>query len=61
MTGHNKWSKIKRLKVALDAKRWKLFSTPVNEIAFGNNNDVSNVNPNLIFPAGLPQGMSGGN
>jgi YebC/PmpR family DNA-binding regulatory protein len=33
MAGHNKWSKIKRLKGALDAKRGKLFSKLAKEIA----------------------------
>jgi YebC/PmpR family DNA-binding regulatory protein len=32
MAGHNKWSKIKRLKGALDAKRGKLFSRLSKEI-----------------------------
>lgn len=33
MAGHNKWSKVKRLKGALDAKRGKLFSKLAKEIA----------------------------
>lgn len=33
MAGHNKWSKVKRLKGALDAKRGKLFSRLSKEIA----------------------------
>ena len=33
MAGHNKWSKIKRLKGATDAKRGKLFSRFSREIA----------------------------
>ncbi len=33
MAGHNKWSKIKRLKGALDAKRGKVFSRLAKEIA----------------------------
>jgi len=32
MAGHNKWSKVKRLKGALDAKRGKLFSKLAKEI-----------------------------
>ena len=32
MAGHNKWSKMKRLKGALDAKRGKLFSKLAKEI-----------------------------
>lgn len=32
MAGHNKWSKIKRKKGALDAKRSKIFSRIINEI-----------------------------
>ncbi len=33
MAGHNKWSKVKRLKGALDAKRGRLFSRLSKEIA----------------------------
>jgi YebC/PmpR family DNA-binding regulatory protein len=33
MAGHNKWSKVKRLKGALDAKRGKIFSKLAKEIA----------------------------
>ncbi|MDX2080829.1 MAG: YebC/PmpR family DNA-binding transcriptional regulator [Terrimicrobiaceae bacterium] len=33
MAGHNKWSKVKRLKGALDAKRGKLFSKLSKEIS----------------------------
>ncbi len=32
MAGHNKWSKVKRLKGALDVKRGKLFSRFSKEI-----------------------------
>ena len=32
MAGHNKWSKVKRLKGALDQKRGKLFSKLAKEI-----------------------------
>lgn len=32
MAGHNKWSKIKRLKGALDVKRGRLFSRLAKEI-----------------------------
>jgi transcriptional/translational regulatory protein YebC/TACO1 len=60
MAGHNKWFKVKRSKGAINAKRGRLSSTPRNEIAFDNNNDVINVYPNLISSAGLP-GIPGGN
>ncbi|MFY8217027.1 MAG: YebC/PmpR family DNA-binding transcriptional regulator, partial [Chthoniobacterales bacterium] len=33
MAGHNKWSKIKRAKGALDVKRGKLFSRLSKEIS----------------------------
>ena len=33
MAGHNKWSKIKRLKAVLDSKRGKVFSRYAKEIA----------------------------
>ncbi|MGA0799923.1 MAG: hypothetical protein ACO3P5_05725 [Steroidobacteraceae bacterium] len=33
MAGHNKWSKIKRLKAVLDSKRGKIFSRYSKEIA----------------------------
>jgi YebC/PmpR family DNA-binding regulatory protein len=33
MAGHNKWSKIKRLKAVLDSKRGKIFSRYAKEIA----------------------------
>lgn len=33
MAGHNKWSKVKRIKGALDAKRGKIFSKLAKEIA----------------------------
>jgi YebC/PmpR family DNA-binding regulatory protein len=33
MAGHNKWSKVKRIKGAIDAKRGKLFSKLAKEIA----------------------------
>ncbi|MEO6847493.1 MAG: YebC/PmpR family DNA-binding transcriptional regulator, partial [Chthoniobacterales bacterium] len=33
MAGHNKWSKIKRLKGALDVRRGKIFSKFAKEIA----------------------------
>ena len=33
MAGHNKWSKVKRLKGALDAKRGKIFSRLAKEIS----------------------------
>jgi transcriptional/translational regulatory protein YebC/TACO1 len=33
MAGHNKWSKVKRIKGAIDAKRGKLFSKIAKEIA----------------------------
>ncbi|MEK6704812.1 MAG: YebC/PmpR family DNA-binding transcriptional regulator, partial [Bdellovibrionota bacterium] len=32
MSGHNKWSKIKRVKGAVDAKRGKLFTKLLREI-----------------------------
>ena len=33
MAGHNQWSKVKRIKGAIDAKRGKLFSKLAKEIA----------------------------
>jgi hypothetical protein len=33
MAGHNKWSKVKRIKGAIDAKRGKIFSKLAKEIA----------------------------
>ncbi|MEY3480636.1 MAG: hypothetical protein RIQ71_1411 [Verrucomicrobiota bacterium] len=33
MAGYNKWSKVKRIKGAIDAKRGKLFSKIAKEIA----------------------------
>ena len=33
IAGHNKWSKVKRIKGAIDAKRGKLFSKLAKEIA----------------------------
>jgi transcriptional/translational regulatory protein YebC/TACO1 len=49
MAGHNKWSKVKRLKGALDQKRGKLFSKLAKEItvaARSGGGDVS-ANPRL--------------
>jgi transcriptional/translational regulatory protein YebC/TACO1 len=49
MAGHNKWSKVKRLKGALDQKRGKLFSKLAKEItvaARAGGGDVS-ANPRL--------------
>lgn len=33
MAGHNKWSKVKRLKAVIDAKKGKVFSRFAKEIA----------------------------
>jgi YebC/PmpR family DNA-binding regulatory protein len=50
MSGHNKWSKIKRKKGAADAKRSKIFSRIIKEISVavkeGNNGDPD-FNPRL--------------
>lgn len=61
MAGHNKWFKVKRSKSAIRTEQGKFSPTLGNEIAFDNNNDVFNVHPNLIFPAGLFAGIFGDN
>jgi len=47
MAGHNKWSIVKRINGAIDAGRWKFFSTSASEIAVaarlgGPNPDTAN-------------------
>lgn len=46
MAGHNKWSKVKRLKGALDAKRGKLFSKLAKEIVIAAKIGGGDVNGN---------------
>lgn len=46
MSGHNKWSKIKRQKGAADAKRSKIFSRIVKEISVAVKEGGSNENAN---------------
>ena len=49
MAGHNQWSKVKRIKGAIDAKRGKLFSKLAKEIAvaatLGGPDSDANVRP----------------
>jgi len=61
MSGHSKWSTIKRKKGALDAKRSKLFSKAVKEIMIavkeGGSNDVE-MNPRLRVAVQNAKGMN---
>jgi len=61
MSGHSKWSTIKRKKGALDAKRSKLFSKAVKEIMIavkeGGGNDIE-TNPRLRVAVQNAKGMN---
>lgn len=61
MSGHNKWSKIKRKKGALDAKRSKIFSRIIKEISVavkeGNSGDAE-FNPRLRLAIANGKGVN---
>ncbi|WP_236979243.1 YebC/PmpR family DNA-binding transcriptional regulator [Membranihabitans maritimus] len=61
MAGHNKWSKIKRKKGALDAKRSKMFSRIIKEITVavkeGNSGDEE-FNPRLRLAIANAKGVN---
>ncbi len=61
MAGHNKWSKVKRKKGALDAKRSKIFSRIIKEITVavkeGNNGDPD-FNPRLRLAVSNAKGVN---
>jgi YebC/PmpR family DNA-binding regulatory protein len=65
MAGHNKWSKIKRIKGALDQKRGKLFSKLAKEIAVaartGGGDIASNARLRSAVLAARAQSMPGEN
>ena len=65
MAGHNKWSKVKRLKGALDAKRGKLFSRLSKEIAvaarLGGGNPAFNPRLRAAMQAARDQSMPNDN
>ena len=58
IAGHNKWSKVKRIKGALEAKRERFSHPPVKEVAFDKNNDVFRVYSHFIFSALQLEGLS---
>ena len=65
MAGHNKWSKVKRLKGALDAKRGRLFSRLSKEIAvaarLGGGNPAFNPRLRAAVQAARTQSMPNDN
>jgi YebC/PmpR family DNA-binding regulatory protein len=64
MAGHNKWSKVKRLKGALDAKRGKIFSKLAKEITLAaRQGGDPDLNPRLrsAILAGRAQNMPNDN
>lgn len=65
MAGHNKWSKIKRLKGALDVKRGKLFSRLAKEISvaarLGGSDPASNARLRTAILAARTQNMPSDN
>jgi len=65
MAGHNKWSKVKRLKGALDAKRGRLFSRLSKEIAvaarLGGGNPAFNPRLRAAVQSARTQSMPGDN
>lgn len=65
MAGHNKWSKVKRLKGALDAKRGKLFSKLSKEITvavrLGGGNAAFNPRLRAVISAARAQSMPNDN
>ncbi len=65
MAGHNKWSKIKRIKGALDAKRGKLFSRLSKEITvaarMGGGNPAFNPRLRAAITAARAQSMPNDN
>lgn len=50
MAGHNIWSKVKRLKSALDANRGKLFSRLSKEFSFAANPGGGNPRLRVVIP-----------
>jgi hypothetical protein len=58
IAGYNKWSKVKRIKGALEAKRERFSHPPVKEVAFDKNNDVFRVYSHFIFSALQFEGLS---
>lgn len=65
MAGHNKWSKVKRLKGALDAKRGKIFSKLAKEIVvavkMGGGDPATNPRLRAAIQAGRGQNMPNDN
>ena len=65
MAGHNKWSKVKRIKGAIDAKRGKLFSKLAKEIAvaakLGGPDPDANVRPRSAITLERTQNMPNDN
>lgn len=65
MAGHNKWSKVKRIKGAIDAKRGKIFSKLAKEIAvaakLGGPDPDSNVRLRSAISAARTQNMPNDN
>ena len=55
MTGHNKWSIVKRINSAIDTGRRKFFSTIASEIAVA----AKLGGPNLDTAASLRKAMAG--
>lgn len=61
MAGHNKWSKIKRKKGALDAKRSKIFSRIIKEISVAvkeGGSDDPDFNPRLRLAIANAKGVN---
>ena len=58
MAGHNKWSKVKRSKGAIDAKRGKLFSKLAKEIAVAAKFGVPNPDANLRLRSAITLGCT---
>ncbi len=65
MAGHNKWSKVKRIKGAIDAKRGKLFSKLAKEIAvaakLGGPDSDANVRLRSVITSARTQNIPNGN
>lgn len=65
MAGHNKWSKVKRIKGAIDAKRGKIFSKLAKEIAvatkLGGSDPGSNVRLRSAILSARAQNMPNDN
>ena len=55
MAGHNKWSKVKRIKGALDQKRGKIFSKRAKEITVAARTEGSDPAGNVRLCGAMPE------